>query len=263
MKGFLVVGATGVAGTAGIRAIRKCFGGEAKITGLWYGRSDDHPEIAGADRVLYGDISSPETLELIAREAGERFDWCLFCTAMGDVGFPISDATAEQIAQSNRLSFDPILALEQRFEIGTIIAYSTFYALDHQQISYGAMGHSKHAIECWTVQHGRSRHVCLRAGAFKSASSQGIKLLVRRRAKELAESSNPLLRSFFADQKPSVAVENLEQAVFEEERRSFGDTGTDLEGLIGAHEMIFSQPDCVFVNVCGNHIWASSDPQQI
>ena len=259
MKRFLVIGATGVAGGAGIEAIRRHFDGDHHITALWYGRGDEGQQVEGADLTLYGDISDPAFLDQIAAEAGDRFDWCLYATALGDVGFPSSDATPEQVADSNRLSFDPLPVLEARFEIGAFISYSTFYNLEHQKITYGAMAHSKRAIEEWTLEEGKSRRLCLRAGAFRSASSQGIKLLVRRRAKELAQAENPLLRSFFENEKPSVAVEKMEQAVFDEERQIYGDTETDRDGLVAAHLKIF-EGEGPFVNVCGKRVWTSAEP---
>ena len=259
----LVVGATGVAGTAGIAALRQRYGSKVEITGIWYARSETEMEITGVDRLLFGDISDPELHNEIANSVGEEFEWCLYATALGDVGFPIDEASSEQIAASNRLSYDPLLVLEQRFNLKHIVAYSTFYSLEHQKITYGAMGHSKHAIEQWAVSGAGERRICLRAGAFRSASSQGIKLLVRRRAKELANSSNPLLRQFFAGQKPSAAVDNLETAVFAEERDIYGDSETGPEGLQAAHMAIFAQPDCIFMNVCGTKVWPSSEAQSL
>ena len=263
MSRFLVIGANGVAGSAGIRAIRECFGSDAQITGVWYGRKQEDLEIDGVDTTIFGDILDEACIDEIVESSGNQFDWCLYATALGDVGFPVLDATAEQIASSNRLSFDPLLALEERFEIGTIVAYSTFYSLGYQKITYGAMGHSKQAIEDWALIDGKSGHRCLRAGAFRSGSSQGIKLLIRRRAKELAQSNNAVLRGLFENQKPSVAVEKMEQAVFEEERQIYGDTGTDEEGLYKAHLKIFAGANEPFVNVCGQRIWLSGDPQEI
>lgn len=260
---FLVIGATGVAGQSGIAAIRQCFGSEAEVTGVWYGKPDAELTIEGADKTLFGDVASPEFVDELIAVAGETFDWCLYATAHGEVGFPIDEATEEQIAASNRLSFDPLGLLEQRLEIGTLVAYSTFYSLEHQKITYGAMGHSKAAIEQWAMQSGKSRHLCIRAGAFKSASSQGIKLLVRRRAKQLAESDNELLRRYFKDVKPSEAVENLERAVLDEEREVYGDSGTDATALTAAHLAMFSGTDAPFVNVCGQKIWVSQEPQII
>ena len=260
MQQILVIGVTGVMGTAAVRAVRETHGNDARIVGVWYGREDNAPELPGVDEVLFADIGQPDAIEALAERAGRAFDWCFFATALGDVGFPVSEATPEQITASNHLSFDPLSRLEAGLEIGTMVGYSTFYDLAHQKITYGAMGHSKHAIECWTLEPGRSRRLCLRAGAFHSASSQGIKLLVRRKAKALANSSDPLLRSFFADTKPSEAVERLQQAVFDEERETLGDTGTDLNTLVAAHKALLAGPDAPFVNVAGQRIWTSSEP---
>jgi hypothetical protein len=259
MQRFLVIGATGVAGSAGIAAIRDHFS-EAHITGVWFGRKEEELAIDGVNTVLFGDITDAAFLQRIEDSAGRQFDWCLYATALGDVGFPTSDATPEQISASNRISFDPLLMLEERFDLGAIVAYSTFYNLENQRITYGAMGHSKAAIEHWALTDGKSRHLCIRAGAFRSASSQGIKLLVRRRAKELAQSENPILRKFFSENKPSVAVELMEEAVFAEEREVYGDTHTDAVGLQAAHAQMFAGVDQPFINVCGKRIWLSSEP---
>jgi len=258
MLQFLVIGATGVMGTAAIQAVREHYGTEARVVGVWYGRKESAIDVPGVDTLVFADIGAPEAYDAIAAAAGgTAFDWCFFATALGEVGFPVAEATAEQIAAANRLSFDPLQQLESRFEIGTLVGYSTFYDLAHQKITYGAMGHSKHAIETWAVQPGASRRCCIRAGAFRSASSQGIKLLVRRRAKELAKSGDPLLRSFFIDAKPSQAVERLERAVFDEERKCFGDTGTDLVALTAAHRELLGGIDAPFLNVAGKRIWPS------
>ncbi|MDX1593210.1 MAG: hypothetical protein R3298_03110 [Gammaproteobacteria bacterium] len=263
MQHYLVIGATGVMGTAAIRAVRETQGHDAHVVGVWYGREDNAPDVPGVDRLLFLDIGDENAMTTLAREAGPSFDWCFYATALGDVGFPVHEATSEQIASSNRLSFDPLPRLEVGLEIGALVGYSTFYNLAHQKITYGAMGHSKHAIERWALEQGRSRRFCVRAGAFRSASSQGIKLLVRRKAKALAQSSDPLLRSFFADAKPSEAVERLEQAVFDEEREVLGDSGTDLESLVMAHKALLEGPDAPFVNVAGRRVWTSSEPLAI
>jgi len=263
MQQILVIGATGVMGTAAIRAVRETYGDDAHIVGVWFGREGSTPEVPGVDTLLFADIGTPTAIDDLAQTAGRRFDWCFYATALGDVGFPVSEATAEQIATSNHLSFDPLPRLEAGLEIGTLVGYSTFYDLAHQKITYGAMGHSKHAIECWTLETGRSRRLCLRAGAFHSASSQGIKLLVRRNAKALAKSNDPLLRSFFADVKPSEAVERLQQAVFDEERATLGDSGTDLDTLVAAHKALIAGPDAPFVNVAGQRIWTSAEALDI
>ncbi|HEY5720240.1 MAG TPA: hypothetical protein VIW02_07635, partial [Gammaproteobacteria bacterium] len=129
MQQFLVIGATGVMGTAAIQAIRALHGADARVCGVWYGREDNLQEIDGVDALLFADIGDPATFDAIATRFGTRFDWCFFATALGDVGFPVAEATAEQVAAANRLSFDPLPRLEERFEIGTLVAYSTFYNL--------------------------------------------------------------------------------------------------------------------------------------
>jgi len=255
----IVIGATGVAGTAAIRAIRHRFGDRADITAVWFGRPEDPPP--GADRAVVADVTAPDFVETLRREAGESFDFLFFATARGEVGFPVRDATTEQVAEADRYSFTPLLRLEAGLSVTTLVAYSTFYLLEHQLINYGAMGFSKEKIEKWVLDAPRGRRVCIRAGAFRSASSKAIKLMLRRRAKILARAEDPLLRSFFEGRKPSEAVDRLEQAVLDEEKARFGDTGTDGESLFQAHLAVFEHPGARFVNVAGRKIWLSEEPQ--
>jgi len=272
MERFLVIGATGVAGSAAIQAVRERYPA-AHVTALWYGRKPDEvTAIDGADTVLFGDVGDPATDEAIAAASGERFDGLFYATAMGEVGFPAFLATPEQIAASNRLSFDPLPRLEKRFDLGFILAYSTFFNLEHQKITYGAMAHSKAAIEQWVAQDGRgagrdaavaARRVCIRAGAFTSASSLAIKLLVRRKAAKLAEVDDPILREHFVGTKPSEAVDRLEEAVFAEELARFGDTRTDENGLVAAHLTAFDHPEARFVCVCGKRVWLEDEAQSV
>jgi hypothetical protein len=263
MERFLVIGGTGVAGTAAIRAVRERFGAGAHVTAVWYGRRPEPITIDGADAVVYGDASLPETWDAVAAESGEAFTGLFYATAMGEVGFPAQRATPEQIAASNRLSFDPLPRLEERFEPGFTLGYSTFFNLEHQLVTYGAMAHSKAAIEQWVAEPGPSRRVCIRAGAFHSASSHAIKLLVRRNAGMLAEIDDPILKEYFSGARPSEAVDKLQQAVFDEERERFGDTHTDETGLVAAHLRVFDDPDARFVCVCGKKVWVEAEPQSV
>ncbi len=267
MERFLVIGATGVAGGAAIQAVRERYPA-AHVTALWYGRKPDEvTAIDGADTVLFGDIGDPATDDAIERASGREFTGLFYATAMGEVGFPAFLATPEQIAASNRLSFDPLPRLEGRFDLGFILAYSTFFNLEHQKITYGAMAHSKAAIEQWVAEPGResagTRRVCIRAGAFVSASSMAIKLLVRRKAAQLAAVDNQILREAFVGTKPSEAVDRLEEAVFTEELERFGDTRTDQNGLVAAHLESFDHPEARFVCVCGKRVWLEDEAQSV
>lgn len=261
MKRYLVIGGTGVAGSAAISAVRQKFGDAAHITVVWYGRKNEALSIDGADTVLFGDISDTACWDDIETASGKKFDTLFYATAMGDVGFPAHMATMEQIENSNRLSFDPLPLLEERFDCGTIVSYSTFFNLAHQLVTYGAMAHSKAAIEEWTTKPGKSRRKCIRAGAFKSGSSMAIKLLVRRNAAKLAAMDDPILKEHFIGVKPSEAVETLQQAVFDEEREAYGDTGTDQDVLTRAHLTVLGGTDSPFICVCGQKSWLDDTPQ--
>ena len=136
--------------------------------------------------------------------------------ALGEVGIPIVEAQKDSILQSNRISFDPIPMLEDRLNIKTIVTYSTFYVIRHQLATYGAMGFSKEAIEKYTLESGKSHHSCIRAGLFESQSSRGIKLLLRKSAKNPENLKDPLLKSYFAGKSSKEGIKEFEEGIFRE-----------------------------------------------
>jgi len=256
MNNFLVIGGTGVMGTAAIKAIREKFGDNANIMANWYGKEEPGFNIEGVNETLFGDINDPQVLEKIKAFNNGQFDTLFYATALGEVGVPISEATPESIALSNKLSFDPILKLESELDVKTIVAYSTFYVIRHQLATYGAMGHSKEAIEKWAVEKGKARHACIRAGLFESQSSRGIKLLLRKTAKHPENLRDPLLRFYFEGKSSKEGIQKFEEGIFKEE----GDCRTTAEDLYQAHLKLFDSKEPVFINVCGKRIWLSVAP---
>lgn len=260
MGNFLVIGGSGVMGTAAIKAVRKVFGEEANVVANWYGKEDTGLKIDNANHTLFGDVADPKCLEDIKSKAS-GYDYMFYATALGDVGIPIKNATQEQIDQSNRLSFDPIPMLEEALDIGVVVAYSTFYTTRHQLGSYGAMGYSKEAIEKYTLESGKSQRACIRAGLFESQSSRGIKLLLRRSAKNLDNIIDPLIRSYFENVTTKVGIDRYLEGIINEEKELFGDSPTQAEDLYKAHLELFKADNPKFVNVCGKKIWLTEDPQ--
>ncbi len=260
MGNFLVIGGTGVMGSAAIQAVREKFGADARILANWYGKEEPGFEIEGADQTLFGDITDPKLLDSIRAFDSGAFEYLFYATALGDVGTPIKDATQEQIDHSNRLSFDPIAKLEAELDVKTVVTYSTFYTIRHQLATYGAMGHSKEAIEKWTVETGKSHRACIRAGLFESPSSRGIKLLLRKTAKKPENLKDPLLISYFEGVPSSQGIKRFEEGIFTEEKEVYGDARTTQEDLYRAHLELFNTQKPVFVNVCGKKIWHSNEP---
>jgi len=261
MPSILVIGATGVAGTAAIEAVREEFGNQTHVTGVWYGTGSSGTTVPGVNAGIEADVAAPDFIDTLRHKAGSSFDYLFFATAVGDVGFPVTEATPEQIERACRISFDPLVRLEAELSIGRSVGYSTFYTLPHQRVNYGAMGPTKEKLEKWVADETAGGRACIRAGAFASDSSRAIRLMLRRRARQLAESSNPLLRDVFQGRKPSEAVEELARIVQEEERNTYGDTGTSIENLREAHRVLLKSPSARFVNVCGKRIWISDRPE--
>jgi hypothetical protein len=260
MGNFLVIGGSGVMGQAAIKAVRTKFGSEANIIANWFGKEDTEFTIEGADKTIFGDISDTSCINKIKNEYPGQFDYMFYATALGEVGVPIKEADPESIVQSNRLSFDPIPVLEQHLNIKTIVTYSTFYVIRHQLATYGAMGYSKETIEKWTLEAGKSKHACIRAGLFESQSSRGIKLLLRKSAKNPENIKDPLLKSYFLNKSSKEGIKEFEEGIFKEEKEAYGDCRTNAEDLYQSHLTLFESENPNFVNVCGKKIWLSDDP---
>jgi hypothetical protein len=260
MGNFLVIGGSGVMGQAAIKAVRTKFGSEANIIANWFGKEDTEFTIDGADKTIFGDISDMNCVNKIKTENPGQFDYMFYATALGEVGVPIKEAEPESIAQSNRLSFDPIPVLEEHLDIKTIVTYSTFYVIRHQLATYGAMGYSKEAIEKWTLEAGKSQHACIRAGLFESQSSRGIKLLLRKSAKNPENIKDPLLKAYFLNKSSKEGIKEFEEGIFKEEKEAYGDCRTNAEDLYQSHLTLFESEKPNFVNVCGKKIWLSDDP---
>ena len=260
MKYFLIIGGTGVMGPSAIQAIREHFDKNIVIIANWYGKEIPEFQIEGADHTIFGDINNSQCREKIKAYNNGNFEYMFYATALGDVGIPIKDATQEQINRSNNLSFDTIPSLEDELEIGTIVAYSTFYTIRHQLSTYGAMGHSKETIEKWVLESGSSKHACIRAGLFESASSRGIKLLLRKTSKNLENLKDPLLRSYFENTPSSEGIKKFEEGIFSEEKEAYGDCRTKKDDLYKAHLELFKSKNPVFINVCGKKIWLNDEP---
>lgn len=248
-------------GQAAIKAVRHKFGKDANIIANWFGKENPEFTIEGANKTIFGDIADPNCVDEIQADTKGQFDYMFYATALGEVGVPIAEALPESIAQSNRLSFDPIPDLEQQLDIKTIVAYSTFYVIGHQLATYGAMGYSKEAIEKWTLEKGKSTHACIRAGLFESQSSRGIKLLLRKSAKNPENLKDPLLKSYFLGKSSKEGIKEFEEGIFKEEKEAYGDCRTNAEDLYQAHLSLFEASDPLFVNVCGKKIWISEEPQ--
>ena len=260
MKYFLIIGGTGVMGTSAIQAIREHFDKNIVIIANWYGKEIPEFQIEGADHTIFGDINNSQCREKIKTYNNGNYEYMFYATALGDVGIPIKDATQEQINRSNNLSFDPIPSLEDELDIGTIVAYSTFYTIRHQLSTYGAMGHSKETIEKWVLESGSSKHACIRAGLFESASSRGIKLLLRKTSKNLENLKDPLLISYFENTPSIEGIKKFEEGIFSEEKEAYGDCRTKKDDLYKAHLELFKSKNPVFINVCGKKIWLNDEP---
>ena len=120
---------------------------------------------------------------------------------------------------------------------------------------------SKEALEKWTLESGKSNRICIRAGLFESKSSRGIKLLLRKSAKNPDSLKDPLLKSYFIGKSSKEGIKEFEEGIFSEEKAAYGDCRTNAEDLYQSHLTLFESQNSLFVNVCGKKIWISKEAQ--
>ncbi|MEA3430739.1 MAG: hypothetical protein U9R08_05680 [Nanoarchaeota archaeon] len=97
----------------------------------------------------------------------------LYSTAFGDVGFPASRATPDQIANAKKVSLDPLIALNEHFNPEHFVGYTAFTDCFVGPFDvYGAMDAAKKALEAYCCVE--SNGSLVRAGHVRSPSLYGI-----------------------------------------------------------------------------------------
>lgn len=100
-------------------------------------------------------------------------DVILYATALGEVGFPASKATPEEIANAKKVSLNPLIALNEHFHPDMFVGFTAFTdGFTGYFDVYGAMEGAKQALEfyCNSSDNG----ILVRAGHVRSPSFYGI-----------------------------------------------------------------------------------------
>lgn len=173
-KHYLVVGASSVAGTKAIEAIRSR-DPQAKIT-----VTTSKPAAEG-DRLTIGgiDLAKPDTIGAIKPRLEQAVDVMFFCPAFGMVGYPSELAPMADVEACFDFSVRPVLRLIDELNPGLTIGFSSYYWLRSLEVAYGSMAFAKYALEKLAVENPHHIRI-VRAGLFPSKSLRGICLLIQR-----------------------------------------------------------------------------------
>lgn len=178
---YLVIGASSEAGQSALNAIREYRPGAHIIA-----TTSRDADIAGADRTIQGvDLAGADAFEKITSTIDPKqtpLDVMFYTPAFGPVGFPIAECGGEDVQKALDFSFHPLVRLTEALNVGTTVAYSSFYWLPHISIAYGSMGAAKYTVEKLALEN-PERYRIIRSGTFLSKSTRGISLMIQRAVK--------------------------------------------------------------------------------
>lgn len=258
-KHYLVVGASSVAGTKAIEAIRTK-DPEAKITVT---TSKQSLVLDGTETVCGVDLAKPETISLIKPQLKDAVDVMVFCPAFGMVGYPAELAPIADVESCFDFSVRPVLRLIDELNPKLTIGFSSYYWLRSLEIAYGSMAFAKYALEKLAVENPHYIRI-VRAGLFPSKSLRGICLLIQRGvqketfpgATELKagwKASGLSFPEYFTDFAQGYERQNLARYLKSPYR------GTQEGDLVPAI-MAALEPDSQgIINVVGDSIWQESE----
>lgn len=258
-KHYLVVGASSVAGTKAIEAIRRK-DPQARITVT----TSKQASASGAGDVVCGiDLAKPDTVSLIKPQLTSAVDVLVFCPAFGMVGYPAELAPIADVESCFDFSVRPVLRLIDELNPKLTIGFSSYYWLRSLEIAYGSMAFAKYALEKLAVENPYHIRI-VRAGLFPSKSLRGICLLIQRGVQKETFPGAADLKAGWKSSGLSFPEYFTEFAQGYEKRDLAGYMkhpyrGTEERDLVPAI-MQALEPECRgIINVVGDSIWQESE----
>jgi hypothetical protein len=182
---YLLVGATSTAGQAAISAIR-----EHDNSSYIIGTTSKDNDVTGCDRTCRNvNLVNEDAVEKILNSISEKIDYILFTPAYGPLGFPVQEATEEQINEALAFSYKPFVSLSNAIKPKLSIGFSSFHWLPIVSTAYGSMGMAKTFLDKLALDE-PNKFKIVRAGNFESKSTRGIALLIKR---TVQKTQNPKL----------------------------------------------------------------------
>lgn len=250
---ILIVGASGVAGQAAIRALKQ-FDAGAEI---WATSSRDGDVPGATHTIRQIDLNKPEAIAEL-KTFKEKLDYLFYTPAFGSVGNPVSAATRAEVQAAKAFCLDPMVALTEAIRPKMTVAYTAYYFKPHLLAFYGALAYIKYATEKLAVEN-PAQYKCLRIGSFVSKATRGIGLLLQRMSKtaphlkplmELYAGSGMKFSDFFFDY------------ISKEEKKNIAGAKpyrmTTEEDIVAGHLALLKGEQSPIINVLGDQIWPES-----
>lgn len=195
---YLVIGGSGEAGQSAILCLKEKDPSAYIITS-----TTTNEPVSNANLTLFGKTAEPGLAVKIRSDLKNHnifanFQAIIYTLALGEVGFPISESTPQQIKDTLAICLDPILELEESLKPELTVAYSAFYWLSHTLSFYGSMGIAKYKADLWALENPQRRRI-VRAGTFFSKSVRGISIVLQRTMKKTNNPDLLTLKSRYED----------------------------------------------------------------
>ena len=250
---ILIVGGSGVAGQAAIRALRQ-FNPAAQI---WATSSKDGDVPGATQTIRHVDLNNADAIKNL-KAFDQKLDFLFYTPAFGSVGGPVAEAQRDDVTKALGFCLDPMVELTEALKPKMTVAYTAFYFKPHLLAFYGALAYVKYATERLAVENPR-QYKCLRIGSFVSKATRGIGLLLQRMAKtaphlkplmdEYAKSGMKFSEFFFdyiaRQEKQNIAGEKPYHMTTEED-------------IVAAHLHLLKGETAPIINVLGDQIWVEN-----
>lgn len=257
---YLVIGG-GCAGTAAIKAIRRCYLGFEDEVDIIATTKSRHP-VDGANEVLLLKLTEQNVLtdHWLERLLPYRpFKATFFTPGYGGVGVPVDQATEQEKRHAYNYSVRPLIRLEACGGFGTLVAFSPHLWLPFLRRWYGPVAHSKVELEAWFRENPRRRQL-VRFGTINTPSLRrigtAVEQLLKRGLIRIDDPGKefPLVPNASELTLPQAMLAQMlaeERKIFKVERNT---TPDDLEGAI--HGWLTKQEVVnKIVNVVGDLNW--------
>ena len=250
MSKFLIVGGSGVAGQAAIRAIKKA----DPAAQIWATSSKD-ADVPGATQTIRRiDLNDAKAITSL-KAFNEKLDFLFYTPAFGSVGNPVAEAQRDDVQKALAFCLNPMVELTTALKPKMTVAYTAYYFKPHLLAFYGALAYVKYATEKLAVEN-PGQYKCLRIGSFVSKATRGIGLLLQRMSKT-APHLKPLMDEYA--QSGMKFSDFFFKYIGEQEQKNVSRGGsyhmTTEDDIVAAHVRLLEGESAPIINVLGSDIW--------
>ena len=253
MSKFLIVGGSGVAGQAAIRAIKKA----DPAAQIWATSSKDADVPGVTQTIRHIDLNDAKAITNL-KAFNEKLDFLFYTPAFGSVGNPVAEAQRDDVQKALAFCLNPMVELTTALKPKMTVAYTAYYFKPHLLAFYGALAYVKYATEKLAVENPQ-QYKCLRIGSFVSKATRGIGLLLQRMSKT-APHLKPLMDQY-AKSGMKFSDFFFDYIAKEEKKNIAGDRPyhmTTEDDIVAGHLHLLKGETAPIINVLGDQIWTDN-----